>query len=270
MRLRAVAAALVFTVLSALPSAAALGPCEERLLLLNGGIDFPAVPPEESADVIVVFTPHVDIVTFSLDDRVVPGDLERVEKGTAPQTIVYRGNGFGASPQAGVRARFFLKAFPDGNAHYIIGKSPPEVLPPAIAVSVSAAGFGGPIRATRIGSLALIEAVVTPRPGSQLIADVYAGLRRPDGSSVWLSGTPLAPTLVESATPVPFLVGLSSKAAAIGATYRFADSDPPGWYTVFGAVVFTGSDPRDPCGWIHTSASPLFVTDQAPAFIILP
>lgn len=32
----------------------------------------------------------------------------------------------------------FLKAFSDGHAHYIIAKLPPEILPPSVAVSVSA------------------------------------------------------------------------------------------------------------------------------------
>lgn len=120
----------------------------------------------------------------------------------------------------------------------------------------------------RVGSSALIEAVVTPRPGfgEFTIVDVYAGFIRPNGTSVWVSGTPLAPTLVESATPVPFLAGVPGQATAIGATYRFADSDPRGWYTVFGVVVFAGADPHNPCAWIHTSTSSLLVTDPVVLF----
>lgn len=270
MRRRALAAGVAFTSLLVLASSAAAGPCEDQISQIHGGIDFPAVPLVESADVIVVFTPHIDIVTIAPVDRVVPGDLERVEKGTEPATIVYTKDTFGAFLQADVRTKLFLKAFSDGHAHYIIGKLPPEILPPAVGVSVSATNYGGqPARRIRVGSSALIEAVVTPRPGfgDFTIVDVYAGFFRPNGTSVWVSGTPLAPTLVESATPVPFLAGVPGKVTtAIGATYRFVDSDPRGWYTVFGAVVFAGADPYNPCAWIDTSASSLLVSDPAPPF----
>src|SRR5437870_3632971 len=59
-------------------------PARNRSARSSGGIDFPAVPLVDAADVIVVFTPHIDIVTIAPVDRVVPGDLERVEKGAAP------------------------------------------------------------------------------------------------------------------------------------------------------------------------------------------
>jgi hypothetical protein len=269
MRIRLLAGGVAFTSLLVLASIAAAGPCEEQISQIVGGIDFPPIGLVDSADVIVVFTPHIDIVTIAPVDRVVPGDLERVEKGAAPATIVYTKDGFGAFPQAGVRAKFFLTAFSDGHAHYIIGKLPPEILPPSVAINVSATNYGGDsARRIRIGSSALIEAVVTPRPGfgEFRIVDVYAGFIRPNGTSVWVSGTPLAPTLVESATPVPFLAGVPGKATAIGATYRFADSDPRGWYTVFGAVVYAGADPHNPCAWIDTSASSLLVTDPVALF----
>jgi len=267
MRIRLLAAGVAFTSLLVLASIAAAGPCEEQISQIVGGIDFPAVPLVDAADVIVVFTPHIDIVTIAPVDRVVPGDLERVEKGAAPATIVYTKDSFGAFPQAGVRTKLFLKAFSDGHAHYIIGKLPPEILPPSVAVNVSATSYGGDsARRIRVGSSALIEAVVTPRPGFFRIVDVYAGFIRPNGTSVWVSGTPLAPTLVESAAPVPFLAGVPGKATAIGATYRFADSDPRGWYTVFGAVVFAGADPYNPCAWIDTSWSSLLVTDPVAPF----
>lgn len=141
---------------------------------------------------------------------------------------------------------------------------PPEIVPSVVSVSVSATSYGGaPARVTRIGSSILIEALVTAREGfSELVnVDVYAGFLRPNGASVWVSGNALAPTLVESATPVPFLVGAPGKTTAIGVTYRFAEADPRGWYTVYGVVVFAGADPRNPCEWIHTSTFPLLVTD---------
>jgi hypothetical protein len=263
MRTPTMASALAVVSLIVLASIAAAGPCEDRIMQIFP-IDFPAVPLVDSADVILVFTPQVDITTISSVERVVPGDVERVEKGTAPPTIVYTANTFGAFPQAGVRTKLFLKAFADGHAHYIIAKGPPQIAPPAIAVSVSASSYGSEIaREMRIGSSALIEAVITSRPGFGEFrkVDVYAGFIRPNGSRVWISGTPLAPTLVESATPVPFLAGATGPTTAIGATYRFADADPRGWYTIFGAVVYAGVDLGDPCGWIDTSAAPLLVSD---------
>src|SRR5262249_46824600 len=118
-------------------------------------------------------------------------------------------------------------------------------------------------REIRIGSSALIEAVVTSRPnfGEFVKVDVYAGLIRPNGSRVWISGTALAPTLVESATPVPFLAGVTGKSTAIAAPYRFAAADPRGWYTSLGAVVSAGVALGAPCGWIDPAAAPLLVSD---------
>jgi hypothetical protein len=263
MRIRAAAAGLAFTSLIVLASMAGAGPCEDAIAL-QGAIDFPAVPLVDSADVIVVLTPHTDIVTIAPVERVVLGDIERVEKGVAPQTIVYTANSFGAGVRAGVRVKLFLKAFSDRNVHYIIAALPPEIVPSVVSVSVSATSYGGaPARVTRIGSSVLIEALVTAREGfSEFVnVDVYAGFLRPNGASVWVSGNALAPTLVESATPVPFLVGAPGQPTAIGVTYRFTEADPRGWHTVYGVVVFAGADPRNPCNWVHTSAFPLLVTD---------
>lgn len=267
MRTRAVAAGLAFTSLMILASIAVAGPCEERPLGPLGQLGhLPPVPLVESADVIVVFRPHIDIVTISSVERVVPGDIERVEKGVAPRTIVYTANTFGAWVRAGERAKVFLAAFRDRDAHYIIGTLPPEMPSPSVSVTVSATSYGGsPVRATRIGSSVLIEArvAVDERVAPFAKADVYAGLLRPDGTTVWISGNALAPTLVESATPVPFLVASSAKTSAIGVTYQFSDADPPGAYLLYAVVVRPGDDPREPCDWIHTSTFPLLVTAPA-------
>ena len=84
-------------------------------------------------------------------------------------------------------------------------------------MNVSATSYGGaPARLIRIGSSALIEAVVTPRAGfaGSTSVDVYAGLLRQNGTTVSVSGNALAPTLVESVTPVPFLVQVRRLMAA--------------------------------------------------------
>ena len=88
--------------------------------------DFPAVPIEVAADVIVVLKPHV---TFPLHlptptDRFVYGDIVRIEKGVQPKVIVHTRNTFITPLQAGVPRKLFLKAFPDGSGHYIIGNFP--------------------------------------------------------------------------------------------------------------------------------------------------
>jgi hypothetical protein len=88
--------------------------------------DFPAVPIEVVADVIVVLKPHA---AFPLHlpapiDRFVYGDIVRIEKGVQPTVIVHKRNSFVTPLQAGVPRKLFLKAFPDGSGHYIIGNFP--------------------------------------------------------------------------------------------------------------------------------------------------
>lgn len=91
------------------------------------GHDFPAVPPEQLADVIIVLRPHA---TFPLHvmmptDRVVYGDVIRIEKGVLPHSIVHTRNTFITPLEAGVPRKLFLKAFSDGRSgHYIIGNFP--------------------------------------------------------------------------------------------------------------------------------------------------
>lgn len=91
----------------------------------SGLADYPAVPPEQLADVIVVIKPHA---TLPLHlpipaDRVVQGDIVRLEKGPLPVTIVHTRNTMGAPVRAGVPVKLYLKAFKDGHAHYIINIS---------------------------------------------------------------------------------------------------------------------------------------------------
>lgn len=88
--------------------------------------DYPAVPPEQLAEVIIVILPHT---TFALNrpeptDRIVQGDIIRIEKGVLPTTIVHTRNTIGAPLRAGVPVKLYLKAFKDGHAHYIINAFP--------------------------------------------------------------------------------------------------------------------------------------------------
>jgi len=277
MRTSAVAAALVLAFLTVVASVAAaaplfaVGPCEERLMLLHGGIDFPSLPLVDSADVIVVLLPRTDITTIASVEREVVGEIERVEKGTAPRTIIYTANTFGAFVRAGVRAKLFLKKFADRDAHYIIGTLPAEILPRPVGVSISATSYGGdPARVVRVGSSILLEVVVTPRSESvAFTVDVYAGLRRPNGDTVWISGTPLAPTLVESAAPVPFLAAAPGQRGIEMGAFIGEMRAPEGWYTLFAVVVSAGSDPSDPCAWRDVASVPLQVTHEPSRITIL-
>lgn len=91
----------------------------------SGLADFPAVPPEQLADVIVVIRPHATLpLHFPMPtDRVVQGDIVRLEKGALPLTILHTRNTMGAPVRAGVPVKLYLKAFKDGHAHYIINIS---------------------------------------------------------------------------------------------------------------------------------------------------
>ena len=87
---------------------------------------YPAIPLEQVADVIVVIKPR-DRQSLHLPatvDRIIQGNIVRVEKGVPPIVIVHTRNTFGGAPlEAGVPVRLYLKAFKDGHAHYIIGVS---------------------------------------------------------------------------------------------------------------------------------------------------
>ena len=86
----------------------------------------PAVPIGQAADVILVLKPDAK---YSLHipatvDRIVQGDIVRLEKGTLPHTIVHTRSTMGSPLAAGVPVKLFLKEFRDGHAHYIIGAFP--------------------------------------------------------------------------------------------------------------------------------------------------
>jgi len=86
---------------------------------------YPNIPLEQVADVIVVIKPR-ERQSLNLPatvDRIIQGDLVRVEKGVPPIVIMHTRNTFGAPLEAGVPVRLYLKAFKDGHAHYIIGVS---------------------------------------------------------------------------------------------------------------------------------------------------
>jgi hypothetical protein len=86
----------------------------------------PAVPIEKAADVILVLKPHAkqSLHMPATIDRIVDGEIVRVEKGVRPTMIVHTRNTLGSPLEAGVPVKLFLMAFKDGHAHYIIGVFP--------------------------------------------------------------------------------------------------------------------------------------------------
>ena len=89
-------------------------------------VDYPAIPPEKLADVILALKPHATLPLHVPvpPERIVHGDVVRLEKGVVPLTIVHTPNTMVAPLQAGVPVKLFLKAFRSRNAHYIIGVFP--------------------------------------------------------------------------------------------------------------------------------------------------
>jgi hypothetical protein len=86
---------------------------------------YPTTPLAQVADVILVIKPHE---RYSLHlpatvDRIVLGDIVRIEKGVLPKMIVHTRNTFTLPLEAGVPVKLFLSPFKDGHGHYIIGVS---------------------------------------------------------------------------------------------------------------------------------------------------
>jgi len=81
------------------------------------------VPLEQAADVIVVLKPHGrhSLHVPAIVDRVVHGDIVRLEKGGLPTMIVHTRNTITSPLEADVPVTLYLKEFRDGRGHYIIG-----------------------------------------------------------------------------------------------------------------------------------------------------
>lgn len=92
----------------------------------SGTVGYFGVPPEQVADVIVVFTPQINLPLQPVvpGEQVITGSMGRVEKGAAPQLIVNTPNTIVGPLKAGVPMKLFLKQFKDRNAHYIIAVYP--------------------------------------------------------------------------------------------------------------------------------------------------
>jgi hypothetical protein len=91
---------------------------------------YPNIRLEQVADVVIVIKPHQK---YSLHmpatvDRIIEGDIVRIEKGVQPLMVIQTPNTFTSPIAAGIPVKLYLKAFPDGHAHhghahYLIGVS---------------------------------------------------------------------------------------------------------------------------------------------------
>jgi hypothetical protein len=223
------------------------------------------IHPGELADVILIFRPHEDHL-LCVAERVVRGDILKIEKGLAPGLIVCPAGTIGPEWRAGVPITLYLKAFTDRDAHYPIGAFRADVpKPPAITVSVRT-GLAT-IHATSIPSPVVAEALLTI-PDSEWTegVDVYVGVTLPSGESFsWVGGNDPSPRLAASATPTPLLVGVvPTQPATFSVVHTFTTGNPLGWYRFYGLVVPAGADPVDPRRWLNASFFPFHVTPLIP------
>ena len=86
---------------------------------------YPNIPLEQLADVVIVIKPHgkYSLHMPATVDRVIEGDIVRVEKGVQPTMILQTRNTFTSPLEAGVPVRLYLKTLKGGHAHYLIGVS---------------------------------------------------------------------------------------------------------------------------------------------------
>lgn len=113
-------------VVSGRPAQAQTGPTPVPGQPLESIMDLPTIPIEQGADVIVVIRPDADypLHRAASTERVIRGDIRRLEKGPVPLTIVHTPRTIIAPLRAGVTVKLFLKAFANRNAYYIIGVFP--------------------------------------------------------------------------------------------------------------------------------------------------
>lgn len=92
---------------------------------IDGVIEY-ATPPELIADTIVTLIPNTNMALHKPEtrDRIIPGLLKNIEKGTHPGTIIHRAHSMIMPLKANVPVKVFLKRFPDRDAYYPIAISP--------------------------------------------------------------------------------------------------------------------------------------------------
>lgn len=91
----------------------------------EGVIDY-AIPPELIADSIVTYVPDMDMPLHKMEptERMIEGEVIKVEKGVEPYLIIHNANTMIAPLKEGVPVKLFLKRHPDKDAYYPIAIFP--------------------------------------------------------------------------------------------------------------------------------------------------
>lgn len=228
------------------------------------GTSFPAVPLEESADLMMYLVPDQDYalhITMPVD-RTIQGKVVQLDKGDiSPPAIVHPANSFTAPLRKGAPERLYLKKFPDREAYYVIGRG--SSLPPTPTVSaVIHNGWLLPSHSFRPGETLIAEvriAVPAPLLEKYQSVDVYVSTLLPNGEyASWVTdGWPQLNLLMDSA-PIPWKknVLLENTQVLPNFYHRFSDEAPAGSYLIHALLVFPGTDPLDPDNWISASTVP--------------
>lgn len=85
-----------------------------------------ATPPELIADSIVIYVPDMDLPLHISEttERIIEGQVTKVEKGVEPNLIIHKPNTMITPLKKGVPVKLFLKKFPDREAYYPIAIFP--------------------------------------------------------------------------------------------------------------------------------------------------
>ncbi|MES2605479.1 MAG: hypothetical protein V4603_11115 [Pseudomonadota bacterium] len=238
-------------------------------------------PPQELAESIVIFIPLEDIPAIypGSEDRVIKGQIGRVEKGVAPTAIVKHANTLTAPMAAGVPVTLFLIRQEGKDFHYPIYFSAlaPSVselstlaLAPAPEISVQVTTpVGAPVHAARLNGMAhsLSANIRIPADALKIQVDLYFGVIRPGGTgtTTWINAA-TGPALQTGMSPL--LKGINMGTAATITTtelfghdveHVFTGKEPAGMYLLFALLVAAGADPSNTKTWLGVDMTPLFV-----------
>ena len=91
----------------------------------EGLIDY-AISPELIADSIVIYVPEMDMPLHIPErtERIIEGQVTKVEKGVEPNLIIQNANTMISPLKEGIPVKLFLKQFPDRDAYYPIAIFP--------------------------------------------------------------------------------------------------------------------------------------------------
>lgn len=98
----------------------------DSLVDINDAIIEPTTSPLELADTVLIYVPahHHELDRVEKYERVIDGNITKIEKGLSPVTIVHTANTLIRRLEAGVPVRLCLKKFVDREEYYIIAILP--------------------------------------------------------------------------------------------------------------------------------------------------